>query len=141
MRLPAYIDLVDFIDPAGQDTYLLALRVGQDYTVPFQFLEADGVTPEDMTGRTFKIVIGSNPANVNMLTFTGDSSDRLGVRSQPSISAPTPENGIVMLSLAAATTSKFPIDTLKYTILNTTNGANESMIEGQIVLQLGLGAV
>lgn len=140
MRLPAYIDLVDYIDPEGDGTYLLALRVGQDYTVPFQFLTADGVTPEDLSDRTFKIVIGSNPTNVNMITFQGDSLDRLGVRMQPSISAPYGTDGLLLLSLAAATTAKFPIDTLKYCILNTTNGANESMIEGQIVLQLGLGA-
>jgi hypothetical protein len=140
MRLPAYVDLVDYIDPAGDGTYLLALRVGQDYTVPFQFLQADGVTPEDMSGRSFKFVIGSNPQNVNMLTFTGNSQDRLGVRSQPSISSPIGTDGIVLISLAAATTAGFPIDTVKYTVLNTTNGANEAMIEGQIVMQLGLGA-
>lgn len=139
-RLPAHVDLVDYIDPQGVGTYLLALRVGQDYTVPFQFLYPDMTTPEDMTGRTFKVVIGVNPAKQNMLVFTGDSSDHLGVRGQASISAPNPTNGIVILCLAAATTAKFPIDTMNYTILNTTNGANEAMIEGQIVMQLGLGA-
>lgn len=140
MRLPAHVDLVDYIDPNGTGTYLLALRVGQDYTVPFQFLQPDGVTPEDMTGRSFRVVIGSNPQNQNKLIFQGNSLDRLGVRAQPSISAPNPSNGIVLLSIAAATTAKFPIDTLDYTILETTYGANASMIEGQIVLQLGLGA-
>lgn len=142
MRFPAYVDLVDYVDPNGVNTYLLGVRCGQDYTCPFQFLQADGVTPEDQTGRSYKLVIGTNLQNVDQIVFTGTSSDAVGVSGGHSISAPTPANGVVMISLAGATTKKLPTDQtpLFYSVLNTTGGLNESMIEGQISLVLGLGA-
>jgi hypothetical protein len=142
MRFPAYCDLVDYFDPAGLNTYLLGVRIGQDYTCPFQFLHADGTTPEDQTGRSYKLVIGLNTQGVDQIVFTGNSSDTLGVGGIPSISAPTPTNGIVQISLAAATTKKLPIDqtALYYSVLNITGGLNEAMIEGQMQLGLGLGA-
>lgn len=143
MRFPAYIDLVDTIDPTGQNTYLLSLRVGQDYQVPFQFLHPDGTTPEDLTGKTYKLVIGTSKDNrVGQLVFSGTSSDSLGVGGIASISAPTPANGIVQISLSAAQTAKLPTDQspLYYTVLNTQGGAKEAMVEGQIALILGLGA-
>jgi hypothetical protein len=142
MRFPAYVDLMDYIDPSGVNTYLLGVRVGQDYTCPFQFLQADGTTPEDQTGRTYKIVIGTNLNQVDQLVYTGTSSDANGVLSQPSVSAPTPTNGTVIISLSGKTTGKLPTDQtpLFYSVLNTTGGLNESMVEGQISLTLGLGA-
>jgi hypothetical protein len=140
MRTPAYLPLIDTINAdVREDSTLLALRRGQTYGIEVNLLLDDAVTPENLTGRTFRVVVRRSESSTQVL-FEGTST--------------TPANGdgsapVTIINAAAGRLGMFNLDqdlSLKivpglhyYALLDTTGGKSESVIEGPIEAKEGVG--
>lgn len=138
MRFPAFLDLVDTIDEVvPANTTLLALRIGQDYSLPLEFKLSDGVTAENLTGRTFRFVIAKKLQGVVNVYFIGTTEDALGYAGASSVDAPIPSNGTLIVTIVKAITATLAEGDYRYSVIETTGGVYEGMVEGALVVTVG----
>lgn len=140
MRFPANLNLVDTFDEAvpGNST-LLALRRGQSYGPVIAFKLADGLSPEPMTGRTFRVVVRRSYSDTQVL-YDGTSSDAKNDDGLSSVViADAPAGMLVALNLDESRSLLIPVGRWIYCLSDTTGGKNESMLEGYIEVKEGIG--
>lgn len=131
-RFPAKLDLED----AGN--VLLSMRTGHDYGVAFQFFLSDGVTAENLSGRSFRFVMRPSVDSARVI-LSGTSSDAVGVGGLPSIDLSNAVSGKLGLNIPGSRTAAIQVGRYVYAVVETTSGKVESFVEGSLVVTQGAG--